>query len=79
MIIKMYMTPHCEWSKKAALWLKKKKLQFEELDITESQNKLYRDEILAKTGQIITPTFDIDGKIVIGFNIEELEKNIGHS
>ena len=72
--VKMYMTPKCEWCKKAKQWFKKKKIKVEELDIVEPQHQPLRDEILHKTGQFITPTFDIDGKIIVGFDEEELEK-----
>jgi len=70
--IKIYTIPTCEWCKKLKIWLKRKKLSFEEYDLTESDKA--RDEVLDKTGQLITPTIDVDGKMFIGFDEKILLK-----
>ena len=64
MKIKIYTTPTCSWCKKLKEWLKKKKLPYEDCDISESQNKTFRDELLDKSGQLAVPMIDIDGKII---------------
>ena len=74
MEIQIYTTPTCPWCKKLKVWLKKKKLEYEEKDISESQNKLNRDEILDKSGQMAVPVIDIDGKIIVGFDEEKILK-----
>jgi glutaredoxin 3 len=74
MKIKIYMTPTCEWSKKLKVWLKKKKIDYTECDVAESQNKTFRDELIEKSGQVATPVVDIDGKILVGFDEKKLEK-----
>lgn len=76
MEIKIYITPTCPWCKKVKDWLKKKKIQFEERDVSESQNKSFRDELIEKSGQLGVPVIDIDGEIIIGFNEEKLKKAI---
>ncbi|MBI4980829.1 glutaredoxin family protein [Candidatus Woesearchaeota archaeon] len=40
MDIKVYTTPNCTWCKKLKEWLKKNKLSFQELDISENDNYL---------------------------------------
>ena len=54
--------------------MKKKKLPYEDCDISESQNKTFRDELLDKSGQLAVPMIDIDGKIIVGFDERLLEK-----
>ena len=74
MKIKIYTRPACPWCKKLKELLKKKRIRFEELDITEESE--YRDELLEKTGQLAVPVTDIEGEIIIGFDVEKLEEAI---
>lgn len=74
MEIKFYFAPQCPWCEKAKAWLKKKKLPFEALDLSESDNA--RDEVLQKSGQLATPVIDIDGQIIVGYNEKALESAI---
>lgn len=70
MDIKVYTTPYCTWCKQLKEWLKKNKLSFQELDISENDN--YRDEVIEKSGQMAVPMIDIDGKIIVGFDEKAL-------
>ena len=74
MHVKIYTVPACPWCKRLKDWLKKRKVQFEECDISESQNGIFRDELIEKSGQLAVPVTDIDGLIIVGFNEEKLEK-----
>ncbi len=73
MTVIIYTIPTCTWSDKAKAWLKKNKIEFEDRDVEESQNGKFRDEMLQKSSQLATPLIDIDGKILVGFNEEELK------
>ncbi len=70
----MYITQTCPWCQKAKIWLRKKKLRYEERDISESQNGKFRDEILEKTGQMSVPVIEINGQIIMGFDEKKLEE-----
>ena len=72
MDIKIYTTPIDPWCKKLKEWLKKKKLGFEEYDVSESDK--HRDEMLEKSGQLAIPLIDIDNTIIVGFNEAALEE-----
>ena len=74
MEIKIYTTPTCSWCVKLKEWLKKKKYAFQELDVTEED--VYSDEMLAKSGQLAVPVIDIDGKIIVGFHEQKIEEAI---
>jgi len=75
MEIKVYLdVENSSWSRKAKEWLKKKKLAFQEHIVSESET--CRDELLQKSSQLGVPLFDIDGKIIVGFQEKELEEVI---
>jgi glutaredoxin 3 len=76
MIIKVYTRPTCQWCEKLKKWLKKKKIEFEELDVSESQSKENRDELLEKTGQLAVPVIAIGEQIIIGFDEKAIEQAI---
>ena len=71
--MEIYVTPTCTWSNKLKAWLKSKKIKYEEKDTSESQNGIFRDELLEKTNQLSTPVIDINGELIIGFNEKEIE------
>jgi len=73
MTMQIYVTPTCTWSNKLKTWLKNKKIKYEEKDTSESQNGLFRDELLEKTNQLSTPVIDVNGEIIIGFNEKAIE------
>ena len=71
MEINIYTIPTCPWCTKLKEWLKKKKLAFQEFDLKESPAA--RDDMLNKSNQLATPVTDIDGEIIVGFDVEQLE------
>ncbi len=70
----IYTSATCAWCVKLKEWLRRKRVSFEERNITESET--YRDEILAKTSQLGVPVIDIDGQMIIGFHEDKLEQAI---
>lgn len=72
MTITIYTTPSCPWCKKAKEFLKKKKVKFTNLDVSSDEKA--RKEMIKKSKQMGVPVIDIDGKIIIGFDQEAIEK-----
>ncbi len=72
MNIKIYTSQTCPWCKKLKEWLKKKRLPFEDHDVTE--NETDRDEVINKTGQMAVPLIIIDEEMMIGFDEKKLEE-----
>ncbi|MBS3169122.1 NrdH-redoxin [Candidatus Woesearchaeota archaeon] len=70
MEVAIYTTPTCPWSTQAKQWLRRHRVSFIEKDLEDSEDA--RDEILQKTSQFCTPTIDVDGQILIGFDEEKL-------
>jgi len=70
--VKVYSTPSCPWCHKAKDFLKEKNVEFEDIDVRADQKAA--DEMMKKSGQMGVPVIDIDGKIIVGFDKEEMEK-----
>lgn len=69
--IVMYCTPWCPDCKRARVWLKEHQLPYREINI--HTNTLGAEAVKQWTGgNLTTPTFDIDGKIVIDFDENQL-------
>ncbi len=72
--VKVYSTPTCPWCVKAKQFLKENKIKFEDFDVSEDDKA--RDEMVEKSGQMGVPVIDISGKIIIGFDIERIKKEL---
>ena len=72
MNVKVYSTTWCPFCKMAKDFLKENNIKFEEINVQE--NPQAAEEMIKKSGQTGVPVIEIDNKIVIGFNIEELRK-----
>jgi glutaredoxin 3 len=72
MEVKIYTTPTCPWCKKAKAFLKDSNVKYTEIDV--SSDEAASKEMIEKSGQMGVPVIDIDGKIIPGFDEEELKK-----
>jgi len=70
--IKIYSTPTCPWCKKAKQYLDEKEIKYESIDV--SLNQEAQKEMIDKSGQMGVPVIDIDGKIIVGFDKEEINQ-----
>jgi len=53
-------------------YLRSKNIGFENIDVSSSRDKV--QEMIDKSGQIGVPVLDIEGKIIVGFNKEEIDR-----
>jgi glutaredoxin 3 len=74
MKIIVYSRPQCPFCKKLKTWFRRRQLKFDDRDLTEESS--WRDEHLQKTGQMGHPVTEINGEIIIGFDIPALEKAV---
>lgn len=72
MSIKIYTTPTCPYCHMAKEYLNEKKLSFEEIDVSQNQEKA--EEMVKISGQTGVPVVLIDGKLIIGFDQAQIEK-----
>ena len=75
MKVKVYSTQMCPWCHRVKEFLKEKKIQFEDIDVSSNQEAA--QEMVKKSGQMGVPVTDIDGKIIVGFNVEAITEALG--
>ncbi|TSC82898.1 MAG: glutaredoxin-like protein [Parcubacteria group bacterium Gr01-1014_19] len=71
----IYSTPTCVYCKMAKDFFKANNLAYEEHDVASDMKA--REEMVQKSGQLGVPVIDIDGKIMVGFDEEELRQALG--
>lgn len=77
--VTIYTTPTCVYCKMAKAFFKEHNVSYEEKDVV--RDMAARDEMFEKSRQRGVPVIDIDGKIIVGFDKEELSAllNIAHA
>ncbi|MBI2134703.1 glutathione S-transferase N-terminal domain-containing protein [Candidatus Woesearchaeota archaeon] len=70
--VKVYSTKTCPWCHKVKELLKEKGVKFENIDVGVDQKAA--NEMVEKSGQMGVPVTEIDGKIIVGFDKEAIEK-----
>lgn len=72
--VKVYSTPTCPWCQKAKEYLKDKGIEF--MDVNVAEDAQGRTEMVEKSGQMGVPQIEINGKIIVGFNQEAIDKEL---
>jgi len=72
MVVKIYTTPNCPYCHMAKHFLEQNKVKFEEIDI--SKNEKAAEEMIEKSGQMGVPVIEIDGKIIVGFDLPAIKE-----
>lgn len=68
----VYSTNNCPWCVKVKEFFTQNKIDFEERNA--QLNPKYAEELLNKSGGYSVPVIDIDGTIIIGFNVKKLKE-----
>lgn len=68
----VYSTSTCPWCIKAKNFLEEHKIGFENVDIASDDKA--RKDMVEKSGQMGVPVIDINGEIIIGFDVEKIKK-----
>jgi glutaredoxin-like YruB-family protein len=68
----LYSTSWCPWCRKARAWLDARGVRYEDRDIEADPE--FANELLRKSGGRSVPVFDIDGRIVRGFDPATLQR-----
>jgi len=72
MKIKIYTTEACPYCGMAKEFLKKNKIDFQNIDVSDDTEAA--QEMIERSGQTGVPVIEIDGKIIVGFNEPEIKK-----
>ncbi len=70
--ITVYSTPSCPYCIRLKDYLKQRGAEFTGIDVSADQAAL--DKMVSISGQMGVPVIDVDGKIVVGFDKEKIEK-----
>lgn len=66
-----YLKPSCGWSQGVRAVMKKYDLPFEDRDIIN--DPMQRQEMIEKSGQMLSPCVEVDGKMLADISGEEVE------
>jgi len=72
--VKLYSTLTCPYCHMAKDYLKAKGVKFEDIDV--SSNHAAAEEMIKKSGFTGVPQIEINGKLIIGFDKEAIEKEL---
>ncbi len=72
MSVSIYTTPTCTYCRKAKDYFREHRVGFTEYDVSRDVRKA--DEMMHKSGQMGVPVIDINGRVIIGFNLPEIER-----
>ena len=71
-MIKVFSTPTCAYCDTLKEYLKEKKVDFKDIDVSKDDAAL--DEMIKNSKQMAVPVVDIDGEIIIGFDKEKINQ-----
>jgi len=71
----LYTSPTCFYCHKLKDFLKSQNIEFEEMDV--SQNQEAAEDLIKKSGQKGLPVVDINGEIIVGFDLPTLKEKLG--
>ncbi len=73
--VKVYSTPACPWCKKAKDFFQANNVPYKDLNVAEDEAA--RDDMIKRSGQMGVPVIDIDGELIIGYNLPKLKAKLG--
>ncbi len=74
MAITIYSTPTCAFCHMTKEYLKSKKINYAERDITTDQEGMRW--VVDHTGQLAVPVIDIDGNVIVGFDRPKIDASL---
>ena len=73
--VKVYSTPTCPYCIRAKQFLKDNNIIFTDIDVSSDEKA--GEEMIERSGQMGVPVLDIEGKIIVGFDKEAIDKELG--
>ena len=68
----VYSTPACPYCVLVKNFLKQNNIAFQEIDISKDEKK--KQEMVDKSSQRSVPVTEINGKIIVGYNIQKIKR-----
>lgn len=73
--VRIYTTPTCPYCKMAKKFFQDNNVSYQELNVAEDKKSL--EEMLKRSKQMSVPVIDIDGQIIVGFNMSQIKQKLG--
>ena len=73
--VKIYSTPTCPWCIRTKKFLNDNNIPFEDMDVAADEKAA--QEMIQKTGQMGVPVLDIEGTIIIGYDLNKIKETLG--
>ena len=72
MDVTIYSTPSCPWCAKTKEFFRQNKVLYKEVDVSTDQKAA--QGMVEKSGQMGVPVTEVDGQIIVGFDVARLKK-----
>ena len=72
--VTVYSTATCPWCQKAKEYFKANNVQYKNIDVGVDEKA--RNEMMEKSGQFGVPVIDINGKIIVGYDVAAFKKEL---
>ena len=70
--VRIYTTANCQYCRLTKAFLQKNGVEYEEVDV--GTDTAAAAEMVEKSGQMGVPVIDIDGRIILGFNLPAIKQ-----
>lgn len=70
--MKLYIKPWCPWCIEAVRWLEQRGYAFEKIDVLQDAEAF--SHMRKISGQSLTPTLEVDEKVLPDFDVGQLER-----
>ncbi len=70
--VTIYSTATCHWCHKTKEYFKEKGVAYTDINVGEDTARA--EEMIKKSGQMGVPVIDIDGEIIIGFDLPKINE-----
>jgi len=74
-MVTIYSTPTCHFCHMAKEFLQENKIKYTDINVAADYEKA--QEMIEKSGQTGVPVIEINGRIIIGFDKEEIKQALG--
>ena len=71
----VFTTPTCSWCTRAKAYLREQRVPFREIDV--SRDASAARDLVRRTGQMGVPVVEIDGRPIVGFDRDRIDRLLG--
>ncbi len=73
----IYSTPTCPYCVRAKNFMKENDIDYEDYNVADNTEK--RNEMMNKSKQMGVPVLDINGEVIVGFDVQKVKQALNMS